>query len=74
MLLKPGLRNRLHETRSVRNRYEIGMPKSWIYTGPDRSTLDRFSYPVPNGFTCRSDPVWNYTLHEIALVLSLLIL
>ena len=28
-------------------------------TGPGRSTLDQFSYPVPNGFTFESDPVWN---------------
>ena len=30
--------------------------------GPDWLTLDRFSYPVPNGFTYESDPVWSCTV------------
>ena len=33
-----------------------------IHTGPDRSTPDLFSYPVPNRFTCESDPGWNCTI------------
>ena len=52
-------RLRLHRTGSVWDRYQTGTHKSCIYTGPGRSALDRFSYPVPNGFTCESDLVWN---------------
>ena len=52
-------RLRLHRTGSVWDRCQIGTHKSCIYTGPGRSALDRFSYPVPNGFTCESDLVWN---------------
>ena len=51
------LRLRLHETRSVWNRYKIGTDKPYVYTGPGRYATDRFTYPVPNGFTCESDPV-----------------
>ena len=54
--LQGTLRLRLHETRSVWNRYEIGTNKPCGFTGPDRSALDGFSYPAPNGFTCESDP------------------
>ena len=56
------LMQRLHETGFVWNRYEIGTDKPCVYTGLGRSALDRFSYPVPNGFTCESDPVWNCTV------------
>ena len=31
--------------------------RNWVYKGTRRSALDRFSYPVPNGFTCECDPV-----------------
>ena len=44
------------------NQYEFGMDKPCIYRGPDRSAVDRFSYPRPNGFTCESDPVWSCTV------------
>ena len=33
--------------------------KTCVYTGPDRSALNRFFYPVPNEFTCENDPVRN---------------
>ena len=56
------LRVRLHETGSVWNRYKIGTDKPCVYTLPGRSTLNRFSYPVPNGFTCQSNPVSNCTV------------
>ena len=56
------IRLRLCETGSVCNRYEIDRDKPCIYTGSGRSALDRFFYPVPNGFTCQSDPVWNCTI------------
>ena len=51
----------IHETGSVRNRFEIGMDKPYIYMRPGRMAPDRFSYPLPNGFTYKSDPVWNFT-------------
>ena len=53
---------RLHETGSVWNRYDIGTNKPCVYTEPSRSTLGRFSYPVPNGFNCESDPVSNFSV------------
>ena len=46
-------------TGFVWNQYKIGIDKPCVYTGPTRSVLDRFSYPVPNGFTCERDSVWN---------------
>ena len=43
----------LHEIRSV---YKIG-------TGKSRQICSRsVSCPVPNEFTCESDPVWNCTI------------
>ena len=39
-----------------------GKNKPCIYMRPGRSTLDQFSYLVPNKFTCESDPVWNCTI------------
>ena len=56
------LRLRLHEAGCVWNRYEIGTDTPCVYREPVRSALDRFSYPVPDRFTCESDPVWNYTV------------
>ena len=47
----------LHETGAVGNRYEIGTVKPWVYARPGRSILARFSYLLPNGFTCESDLV-----------------
>ena len=56
------LRLLLHKTRSVWDQYEIGMDKPCAYTEPCRSPLDQFSYSIPNGFTCKIDPVWNCTV------------
>ena len=55
-------RQRLHKTGSVWNQHKIGTDKPCVYTRPGRSTLDRFSYAVPIGFTCQSDTVWNCTV------------
>ena len=46
----------LDETVSIWNQYEIGTEKPCVYTGPDRSALNRFFYPVPNEFICENDP------------------
>ena len=37
---------------------KFGTDKPRVYTGPGRSASD----PVPNRFTCESDPVWNSTV------------
>ena len=46
------------------NQYKIGTDKHCIYTGACRSALDRFSYPVPNGFICENGPAWNCAFPE----------
>ena len=56
------LRQRLHGTGSVWNRYEIGRDKPWVYTGPGGSGTDRIGYLVPNGSTYEGDPMWNRTV------------
>ena len=50
---------------SIWNRQEIGTGKPCVYMEPRRSTLDRLSYLVPNGFACESDPVWNCTVSRV---------
>ena len=50
-------------TKAAWNRYEIGMDKSCVYTGPGRSAPNWFSYLVPKGFTCESDQVRNFTVN-----------
>ena len=59
---KIGLRQRSHWTESVWNQYEIGTDKPSVYTGPDRSGTDRNCYQVPNGSTCKGDPIWSHTV------------
>ena len=54
------LRLRLHKTRSVWNRYEIGTDKPCVYMGPARSAPERLT--VSNGSAGESDPVWNCTV------------
>ena len=56
------LRQRLHGTGSVWNRYKIGMDNPCVYTGPDGSGADRICYLVPNGSTFEGDPMWNPTV------------
>ena len=51
------LRQRLHGTGSVWNRYEIGSDKSCVDTGPGGSGWDRICYLVPNGSTYEGDPM-----------------
>ena len=50
-------RQRLHETVSVWNRYEISTDKPCIHTGPGGSGTDRICYLVPNGSTYKGDLV-----------------
>ena len=57
-----GLRQRLHGTGSIWNRYEIGKDKPCVYTGPGGSGTDRICYLVPNGSTYKGDPIWNRTV------------
>ena len=52
----------LHEIGAIWNRYKISTDKPCVYTGPGRSALGRFFYPVSNVFTYESDPVWNCTV------------
>ena len=56
------LRQRLHGTGSVWNRYEIGTDKPCVYTRPGGSGTDRICYLVPNGSTYEGDPMWNRTV------------
>ena len=56
------LRQRLHGTGSIWNRYEIGTDKPCVYTGPGGSGTDRICYLVPNGPTYEGDPTWNHTV------------
>ena len=56
------LRQRLQETGSVWNRYEIGTDKPCVYTGPGGSGTDRICYLVLNGSTYEGDPMWNRTV------------
>ena len=51
------IRQRLHQTGSIRIRSEIGTDKPCVCMKPGRSILDRFSYPELNGFTCENDSV-----------------
>ena len=50
---------RLHETGSVWNRYEIGTDKPCIYREPGESSTNQLCYLVPNGSTYEGDPIWN---------------
>ena len=59
---RTSLRQRLHETGSVWNRYEIGTDKPCVYTGTDGSGTDWICCVVPNGSTYEGDPVWNRTI------------
>ena len=61
-LAKTRVRQRLHGTGSVWNRYEIGKGKPCVYTGPGGSGKDRIAYLIPNGFTYEGDPIWNRTV------------
>ena len=61
-LLAFKLRQRLHGTGSVWNRYEIGVDKPCVYTGPGGSGTDRICYLVPSGSTYEGDPIWNRTV------------
>ena len=54
------LRQRLHWTGSVWNRYEIGTDKPCVYTRPGGSGTDRICCLVPNGSTYEGDPIWNH--------------
>ena len=56
------LRQRLHGTGSVWNRYEIVMDKSCVYTGPGGSSTNRICYLVPNGSTYEDDPMSNWAV------------
>ena len=56
------LRQRLHWTGSVWNRYEIGTDKPCVYTGPGGPGTDRICYLVPNGSTYKGDPIWSHTV------------
>ena len=57
------LRQRLHGTGSVWNRYEIGTDKPCVYTGPGEYGTDQIYYLVPNGSTYEGDdPMWNHTV------------
>ena len=47
----------------IPHQHKIGTDKKCVYTRPGGSAQDRFSYPVPNGSTYESDPVWNYEVH-----------
>ena len=51
------LRQRLHGTGSVWNRYEIGTDKPCVYTGPGGSGTDRICYLVLNGSTYEGCPM-----------------
>ena len=59
--IRRSLRLHLHETGSVWDRYEVDTGKPCVYTIPGRSAHDWYSYPISNGFTCESDPVY-YTV------------
>ena len=56
------LRQRLHGTGSVWNRYKIGTDKLFFYTGPVGSSTEWTCYLVPNGSTYEGDPVWKRTV------------
>ena len=56
------IRQHLHGTGSVWNRYEIGTDKPCVYTGTGKSGTDRICYLVPNGSTYEGDPMWNRTV------------
>ena len=58
------VRQRLHGTGSVWNRYEIGTDKPCVYTRPGGSGTDRICYLVPNESTYEGegDPMWNRTV------------
>ena len=56
------LRQRLHGTGSVWNRYKIGTDKPYVYTGHGGSGTDRICYLVPNESTYEGDPMWNRTV------------
>ena len=60
--LNAEIRQRLHGTGSVWNRYQIGTDKPCVNTGPGGSGKDRICYLVPNGSTYEGDPMWNRTV------------
>ena len=51
-----GLRQRLHGTGSVWNRYEIGTDKTWWIR------CDQICYLAPNVSTYQGNPIWNRTV------------
>ena len=55
------LRQHLHGTGSVWNRYEISTDRPCVYTGPAGSDTDRICYLVPKRSTYEGDPIWNRT-------------
>ena len=59
---KISLRQCLHGTRSVWNRYKIGTDKPCVYTDSSGSGTDRIFYQLPNVSTYESDPIWNRTV------------
>ena len=56
------LKQRLHGTGSVWNKYEIATDKLCVYTEPGGSGTDRNCYLVPNGSTHEGDPIWDRTV------------
>ena len=56
------LRQRLHGTGSVWNRYGMGTDKPCICTGPGGSGNNRICHLVPHGSTYEGDPTWNRTV------------
>ena len=56
------LRQRLHGTGSVPNRYEFGTDKPCVYTGLGGSGADEICCLVPNGSTHEGDPIKNRTV------------
>ena len=60
--MKMTLRQRLHGTGSVWNRFQIGTDKSSVYTGSGGSSTDKICYLVLNGSTYEGDPIWNRTV------------
>ena len=61
---KVTLRQRLHGTGSVWNRYKIGTEKPCVYTGPGGSGTDRICYLLPNGSTYEGDPMCNHAVSQ----------
>ena len=60
----PGNQNLPSETKAPFTKdwiqLQIGTDTPCVYTGPGRSALNQFSFPLQN----ESDPVWNFTVLE----------